>query len=213
MKKPLVPFAAGSPIMLSGPTGSGKTYWINKLLSNDMFTEKITSVLYCYGVYQPFFDKMTVKNISFHEGVPDMGKIKEIKDGNFHVIVLDDLMEYIVKSIETQNLFTKLCHHYNISAIFLTQNIFAKGPCARNISLNTHILVLFANKRDESQAIHLGKQLYPTDLKVFMEAFSDATKSNFGYLVVDCTPTMAKELKYRTKIFPGEETVCYIKKL
>ena len=53
-------------------------------------------------------------------------------------------MEYIVKSVETQNLFTKYCHHYNITAIFLTQNVFAQG--------------------DESQAMNLGKQLYPSNL-------------------------------------------------
>ena len=77
------------------------------------------------------------------------------------MIVLDDLMEYIVKSVETQNLFTKYCHHYNITAIFLTQNVFAQGPCSRTISINTHILVLYANRRDESQAMNLGKELYP----------------------------------------------------
>ena len=78
-------------------------------------------------------------------------------------------MEHIDKSIDTQNLFTKYCHHYNISVIFLTQNIFAQGPCSRTININTHVLVLFANKRDESQASNLGKQLYPGFNKVFWE--------------------------------------------
>ena len=32
MNTPLVPFQAGSPIMIAGPTGSGKTFWTNKLL-------------------------------------------------------------------------------------------------------------------------------------------------------------------------------------
>ena len=105
------------------------------------------------------------------------------------MIVLDDLMEYIVKSVETQNLFTKYCHHYNITAIFLTQNVFAQGPCSRTISINTHILVLFANKRDESQAMNLEKQLYPSNSKVFMEAYEDATSTVHGYLVIDCDPT------------------------
>ena len=45
--KPLVPFQAGSPMMVSGPTGSGKTYWIHKLLTNNMFTQPVSSVLYC----------------------------------------------------------------------------------------------------------------------------------------------------------------------
>ena len=30
-------------------------------------------------------------------------KVKSLHDGKFHIIVLDDLMEHIVKSIETQN--------------------------------------------------------------------------------------------------------------
>ena len=41
LKTPLVPFQSGSPIIISGPTGSGKTYWTHKLLSNEMFTEHV----------------------------------------------------------------------------------------------------------------------------------------------------------------------------
>lgn len=212
MSRALVPFQAGSPIMVAGPTGSGKTFWTNKLLSNQMFTEPVKSILYCYGVYQEYYNKMAIPNLQFHEGLPTLNIVKQLNDGHFHVIVLDDLMEYIIKSIDTQNLFTKYCHHYNISAIFLTQNIFAQGPCARTININTHILVIFANKRDESQALNLGKQLYPGASKVFMEAYEDATSKTHGYLIVDCDPKSPRELKLRTNIFPGETTVCYIKK-
>ena len=187
-KTPLVPFQAGSPIMISGPTGSGKTYFTHRLLINNMFTEPLSSVLYCYGVYQNYFDEMNIPNLEFHEGLPNLEKVQSLKDGNFHVIVLDDLMEYIIKSVETQNLFTKYCHHYNISAIFLTQNIFAQGPCSRTININTHILIVFANKRDESQAFNLGKQLYPCSSKGFMEVYQDATSEVYGYLVIDCDP-------------------------
>ena len=155
---------------------------------------------------------MKVPNLEFHEGLPSREKVETLNDGKFHIIVLDDLMEQIVKSVETQNLFTKYCHPYNITAIFLSQNIFAQGPCARIININTHILVIFANKRDESQALNLGKQLYLCNSKVFMEAYEDATSSLHGYLVVDCNPKSPQELKFRTKIFPGEQTVCYLKK-
>ena len=45
-----------------------------------------------------------------------------------------------------------------------------------------------------------------------MEAYEDATSSLHGYLVVDCDPKSPRELKLRTNIFPGEQTVCYLKK-
>ena len=212
MNTTLVPFHVGSPIMVAGPTSSGKTYWTHKLLTHNMFTESVASVLYCYGVFQDYFNQMKIPNIEFHEGLPTLEKVQSLHDGSFHVIVLDDLMEYIVKSIEVQNLFTKYCHHYNITVIFLTQNVFAQGPCARTININTHILVLFANKRDESQAMNLGKQLYPCNSKVFMDAYEDAMSYLHGYLVIDCDPKSPRELKLRTKIFPGEQTICYIRK-
>ena len=200
-------------MMIAGPTGVGKTYFTHKLLISNMFTQPIHSVLYCYGVYQPLFNQMKqMPHITFHEGVPTLETVKSLNNGLFHVIVLDDLMENIIKSVDTQNLFTKYCHHYNITVIFLTQNIFAQGPCSRTISLNTHILVLFANKRDESQAVSLGKQLYPHNVKGFMEAYEDATAQPFGYLVVDCDPKSPRELKLRTHIFPGETTICYLKR-
>ena len=209
---PLVPFQSGSPIIVSGPTGSGKIYLTHRLLSNEMFTEEVSSILYCYGVYRSYFDEMKVPNLEFHEGLPSREKIDSLNYGKFHIIVLDDLMEQIVKSVEMQNLFTKYCHHYNITAIFLSQNIFAQGPCARTININTHILVIFANKRDESQALNLGKQLYPCNSKIFMEASEDATSSLHGYLVVDCDPKSPCELKLRTKFFPEITTICYLKK-
>ena len=57
-RTPMVPFQSGSPMMVIGPMNCSKTYWINKLLENDMFTQPVASILYCYGVYQDFYNKM-----------------------------------------------------------------------------------------------------------------------------------------------------------
>ena len=75
---------------------------------------------------------MTIPNIEFHEGLPDLEKKQSLNDGKFHIIVLDDLMEHIIKSVETQNLFTKYCNHYNISAIFLYTKCFCTRPLLKN---------------------------------------------------------------------------------
>ena len=122
-----------------------------------MFTQPVASILYCYGVYQDFYNQM-------HDN-PSQEDIDNLYDGEFHIIVLDDLMEKIVKSIEMQELFTKYCHHRNMTAIMVSQNVFQKGPNARTISLNTHICVLFTNKRDEVQVSILAHQLFHSKTK------------------------------------------------
>lgn len=208
-------FKAASPIVISGPTGAGKTRWVYKLLTSNMFSQKPDSVLYCYGTYQAFYDRFQqqVANIVFEQGVPSTETIEQLNDGKFHVIVLDDLMEEVMQQgPEIMYLFTKLCHHYNITAIFITQNVFAQGKYARSIALNTHYLVLFENKRDESQMSYLARQLSPTKKDFFLEAYQDAVEKQHGYLLVDCEPQSPRALKLRTNIFPAEDLVVYFKK-
>ena len=101
--------------------------------------------------------------IHFHKGIPSQEDIDNLYNGEFHIIVLDDLMEKIVKSIEM--LFTKYCHHRNMTAIMVSQNVFQKGPNAGTISLNTHIYVFFANKRDEAEVSILVHQLFLSKMK------------------------------------------------
>ena len=211
---PVVPFQSGSPIMVVGPTNSGKTHWVKRLLSHHMFTQPVKSVLYCYGVDQRAYEQMRADSLSaekihFHQGLPDRKKLEDLADGNFHVVVLDDMMEDIVKSKDMQQLFTKFCHHYNISAIFISQNIFHQGPLARTISLNSHVIVLFANKRDESQIKILARQIYPNKWKRFIDVYEKSMNHEYSYLVIDCTPSHPREIKVRTDIFPGETTYTF----
>ena len=79
------------------------------------------------------------------EGVPTKDIIDNINDGNFHIIILDDMMEMIVKSLDMLQLFTKYCYHCNISAVLIMQNVYHQGPYARSISLNNHVMILFEN--------------------------------------------------------------------
>ena len=143
---PVIPFHSGSPIMIAGPTYSGKTVWVNRLLSHDMFTGIPKSILYCYSVFQKFFEEMNTNPdikapISFMEGLPTKDIIDYMNDGNFHIIILGDMMEIIVKSLDMLQLLTKYCHHCNISAVFITQNVYHQGPYARIISFNNLVMI------------------------------------------------------------------------
>jgi len=213
-----VQFPAACTMMVAGPTGCGKTYWVQQLLSHkDNFTQPIRSIMFCYGVFQPRYREMakTIANLEFHQGLPTLKTVEMFRNEKFlDVIVLDDLMEQILDNRDAQALFTKICHHYNVTTIFITQNVLAQGKCARTISLNTLMLIVFQNHRDRNQALTLARQQSPRKPDLFLQAFEDATKNSHGYLVVDCTPDCDDSKRWRTCVFKNDknfpEGKCYI---
>jgi len=205
-----VPFVTPTTMCVSGGTGSGKTTWVRRMLKDNMFNTD--QIMYCYGVHQPVYDDMKseINGIKFAEGLP-FEEIQAFSDLPGHkVIVLDDLMSRVVAHPEAELLFTQGSHHKNLTVVFITQNLFSQGRCARTIALNTHFLVLFRNFRDKAQVMHLGRQLYPQKVDGFMEAYNDATQNRYGYLVIDlCPHTSDERTRLRTKVFKDELTTCY----
>ena len=63
------------------------------------------------------------------------------------------------------------------------QNLFHQGKGSRNISLNSHYLVLFKNPRDKLQILTLAKQMYPGQTDFFLNQYEEAVKRPFGYLL------------------------------
>ena len=73
------------------------------------------------------------------------------------------------------------------------------------MNLNTHYIVLFKNPRDAGQVALLARQMYPGKSKFVVEAYEDATKEPYGYLLIDLRPETDDRYRIRTKIFPGDE--------
>ena len=90
----------------------------------------------------------------------------------------------------------------------VSQSQFLKGKHSHNISLNTHIHVLFGNKRNESQINIFANQLFlrPSEKKNFLKVYYEHMSHSYSYMVINCTPKMPCELKVHTNIFPGEMT-------
>lgn len=210
-----IPFQPCSSMCISGETGSGKTRFVYRLLTHldEMYVkEPPKRILYCYGMYQPLFDKIEqhISNLKLHHGLPSNETIQDLTSDRQHtLIVLDDLMHRVVQDVDMELLFTQGCHHRRLSVIFITQNIFPRGSKSRTIALNTYYLVLMKNTRNASQISVLGRQLYPGRSKLLIDAYTDATKQAFGYLVVDTSPQGNDKYRLRTNIFPGEEPVVY----
>ncbi|GFR12718.1 uncharacterized protein TNCT_178911 [Trichonephila clavata] len=182
-----------STMIINGPSQSGKTYLVRKLISEQVFEVPIKKVVWCYKMFQPWFHEE--KNIKFIAGLPT-------EDEKFDLLIIDDLMNSLTNDVA--QIFTVGSHHKNFSVILITQNLFPRIRVARDISLNAHYLILFRNNRDQSQIACFGRQVFPNRSKFFMDAYKKATAEKYQFLLVDCFPTTDEELRLRQSLFPDE---------
>ena len=197
------PFTA----IVAGPTSCGKTRFVFRLIDNvaRMIDPPPSKIVYCYGEYQQLFSNYA--RVIFHQGLPDLNDF----DGSEPtLLVIDDLMQETNETVA--NLFTKGSHHRNVSVMFLAQNLFPKNKFARTMSLNAHYMILFKNPRDASQFANLARQMYPKRSQFAVEAYKDATREPYSYLLIDLRPEQDDDLRLRTNIFPGETHYVYVAK-
>jgi SpoVK/Ycf46/Vps4 family AAA+-type ATPase len=199
--------------LIYGVSGSGKTIMTANLIANLKTTvdTDIRKILYCYSEYQKCYDDLLQHGVEFMHGLPTSEEqLSSFSPSAPGLIVIDDLMGNVSQLVS--DLFTKYSHHRSISVIYLVQNLFPKDPYSRTISLNSNILVLFANPRDKTQVRILAKQIFPGEGRVLLEAYNQATLRPHGYLIVDLQKDTPANLRLRTNIFPGEgEHYVYVK--
>ena len=196
--------------MVAGMTGSGKTVWVQSLLTQAyrMINLPPEKIVWCYSQWQPAYMEMlvTIPNIEFVKGIPTALE----QDAYFSVnkrnlIVFDDQMIDAGKDQRIVNLFTRGSHHRNLSVIYIVQNVFHQGKGSRSISLNSHYLVLFKNPRDKLQVLTLAKQMYPGRTDFFLKQYEEAVRRPYGYLLIDLKTTTQDDCRLRTNVLPGEE--------
>lgn len=186
-------------MIINGPSQSGKTHLVRKIISEQMYEIPIKKVVWCYKIFQPWFHEE--RNIKFIAGLPT-------EDENFQLLILDDLMNNL--TAEISQMFTVGSHHKNFSIILITQNLFPRIRVARDISLNAHYIILFRNNRDQSQIACFGRQVFPDRSKFFMDAYKKATAEKYQFLLVDCFPTTDEELRLRQSLFPDQRGVNWV---
>ena len=204
------------PALIAGPTCCGKSQFVKRLLESgeEMIDGAPENIIWCYSLYQSAYDEMqnSIPNIQFVEGVPtDLESM--INPSIRNAVVIDDLMQEVSNCPRITSLFTKGCHHRNLSVIFILQNIFHRGKELRDMSLNCHYLVLFKSPRDSSQVTHLAKQMFPGHSKYMLESFQDATSRPYGYLLCDLKAQTPIDFRLRANIFPGETQYAYVRKV
>ena len=188
------PFSA----IIAGPSGCGKSHFVTTFIE---YIDKMCDVVFdnIFWHYAEWQLGNVMERVTFKEGLPNMSDYDGSKP---NLIIIDDMMHE--SDSRVVDLFTKGCHHRNISVFFITQNLFHQGRGQRDISLNAHYIVCFKNPRDKAQIRHLAQQVFPENPKFIQEAYSDATQTPHGYLLLDMKQSTPDEIRFRTMIFPND---------
>lgn len=193
-------------MVIAGSSSSGKTTWLLKFLEKYrvLVDPPPLDVLYCYATYH---DKMTrIKELgaSIYEGIPSQEVLDSLRKPS--LVIFDDLMEEMSEK-NLVDLFVKKSHHENMSIIYIVQDLFHKT--LRIPRTNAHYLVLTKAPNALLKIRTLGSQIFPNQLKFFMDAYKKATSKNYGSLIVDLHPSSDSKLRLRSDIF-GEHPKIYL---
>ena len=194
-------------MMVVGPTQSGKSYFVEQLLSGKRIIypcRKTKRIQWFYTRWQPLYERLQStlgKSITFTQGLPIVNdNLEDINDEVHNPWVFDDLMDEAVQSPIISQLFTR-GRHRNLSVILLLQNMFPKGKFNTNISRNALYMVLFRSPSDRKQMDIMAERTFAKDRSNFMAAYVKETEKPHGYIILDNHPKTSNEKQVIAKVF------------
>lgn len=208
MEQPLVDFdprlQGPFSMIIAGPSNSGKTHLVSTLINcaDELITPHVDKVLYYYGQWQPAFETMNLR-IQFRQGLPAKEELElnELNTPNkVHTLcIVDDLMKESDKEILC-DIFTKGSHHWFVSIIYITQNIFENTPAYRTMSTNASYLVMFKNPRNMAQIMPISRQVFPKTPNFLTEVYNGETTEPHSYIVADFKQATPQRFRVRSSI-------------
>ena len=190
-------FCEPARLIVAGFSHSGKTFLVSRLIRK--YCEWFSKIYICGVKYHPLQDEESISpKIVVSEDVLD--PLEDTNPSDKILLVLDDMYLKAMRSPTVVDAFIK-GRHSNLSVVMITQNLFMKGPYARDISLNaTHFILL--RMRDLAQVECLMRQIYGKKHAAHvLEIYKRAVMNKpFGYLLLDMTIKTPPALKFRTNI-------------
>ena len=199
-------------MIISGPSQSGKTTLVERIIKtkNTMVKPQIAKITWFYGSESSITKlRDTYPDIKFCSGLPNINEIEKFDSDVNRLMIIDDLMCEKDSEGVLVDLFTKSSHHRNISVIFIVHNVFEKY--LRTVNINAKYMIMFKNPRDQSQIRVLGTQMFGSGDNLVKKAYADISKEPHAYLLLNFSQDAKPCERVRTKIFPYEENIFYIK--
>lgn len=208
--------------ILAGPSQSGKTQWMLRLLQHraEMFGDSggggggggvPRRLVWCYGVKNEAQESALRTawesggaggSIVFVLGFPSDEEFFHPHD----MVVVDDLQSEVSGNALFTSLFTRLAHHLPLCCFYLCQNLFHRSDGeSRSRSLSAGFICLMRNVRDKTSVAALARQMFPGKPRLLQDIYTAATaKEPYTYLLIDLRQETPHELRFRSRIFPNE---------
>lgn len=192
-------------MVIYGPTGSGKTRWVRRLIENSetVCEPPPRRIIYIYSIWQPIFADFRRMGVELVKGLSE-GLMDQF-DGSVPVwIILDDVMNEAMESDEVSKMFTQGSHHLNLSIIFIVQNLFMRSKRsdrAQSIYKNVHYGVYFNNPRDKTIMVNFAKQFAPKKSDALLKTFNWITQTPYNPMVIDFKQDTPEEVRIMSNVF------------
>jgi hypothetical protein len=146
-----IAFRHPSTILACGPSFSGKTTWLIKLINqrHTLIHPSPERIIYSYTAHQPAFETLTRIGVELVKGAD-----YQLDPAQRTLLVIDDPGPQW-KGLA--HLFTVVSHHSNCTICLVTHNLFQRGEEYRTAVLNAKYFVLFRSPRMLSQIAVLAR--------------------------------------------------------
>ena len=198
--------------LVCGPSASGKTYRVTQILKlkNQIIVdgEQVKNVIFCYAAWQSLYDELKQQKVvtKWINTLPTNEEFIELvkphKNHGGSIVVFDDFQGQI--SDHLSEIVRVTSRHFNCTIFILHQSLFPPHKQARQISLNVKYIHLAKSPRESGQVFFLARQISPHASKWIVQAFEEATRKPFSWLLFDVTQTCPNFLRLRSDYLPSE---------
>lgn len=176
-------------IQFVGAVSSGKTQLCIKLVNNasKCFAVPPEKIYLYYERWQSAYAELPA-HVLTSQGMPEF-----FPDGEKQLFILDDIGDFSDNNTQLLRLASVHARHTDTYVFCIKHNLFGNGRYSRDMAVSTLYYILFENPRYSNQLSVLGRQLMPSKVNYFLDAYRKSINL-YGYLVVDLTPRSSDRL-------------------
>lgn len=204
-------------IMISGPTLSGKSEFVMKMVEHRklLFTRPFDRIIYSHPAdttNENYLTRMQdlFRDLEIVKGLPNFRKLNLLDATEEKLVIIDDQIMELGNSKDILSTFLRHSHHSRISIVFTTQNAYFPSTFGVTLRRNLSEFVVFFQKGDLLGLQNLSRTMFLS--KNFLtECFHFLDMEYAGvfmhYLVIDANTqsSLPKKLQCRSMIFPDSD--------